>query len=56
MDKLKHLINQGGLKRGQICVVAMPSVRGPALPNNKELQLTLESNYVKQDRTCSKQV
>ena len=50
MDKLKHLINQGGLKRGELCIVAMPSVRSPSLPNNKDLQLTLEtSHHAKQD-------
>lgn len=57
MDKLKHLINQGGLKRGELCVIAMPSVRSPSPPNNKDLQLTLESiHHAKQDSPCSKQV
>lgn len=57
MDKLKHLINQGGLKRGELCIVAMPSVRSSPSSNNKDLQLTLESTYhAKQDSPCSKQV
>ena len=58
MDRLKHLINQGGLKRGQLCiVVAMPLVRSSPPTNNKDLQLTLESTYhVKQDSPFSKQI
>ena len=57
MDRLKHLINQGGLKRGQLCIVAMPIVRSSPPTNNKDPQLTLESTYhVKQDSPFSKQI
>lgn len=53
MDQLKHLINRGGLKRGELNVIAMSivmsSVRTTPLTKNKELQLTLESDHVKQD-------
>ena len=50
MDRLKHLINQGGLKRGQLCIVAMPLVRSSPPTNNKNLQLIMESKYhVEQD-------
>ncbi len=60
MDQLKHLINRGGLKRGELNVIAMPivmsSVRTTPLTKNKELQLTLESDHVKQDSPSHKQV
>ena len=45
VDRLKHLINQGGLKRGQLCIVAMSLVRSSPPTNNKDLQLIMESKY-----------
>lgn len=60
MDQLKHSINRGGLKRGELNVIAMPivmsSVRTTPLTKNKELQLTLESDHVKQNCPNHKQV
>lgn len=57
MDRLKHLINQGGFKRGQLCNVLMSSIKSSPPTNNKDLQLTLESTYhVKQDSPFSKQI
>lgn len=60
MGQLKHLINRGGLKRGELNVLAIPTVIPPirAIPltNNKELQLTLEINHVKQDSPSNKQI
>lgn len=53
MEILKHLIKQGGFKRGELCVIAMPSVRSSPVPNNKVLQLILETNHVKQDSPSS---
>lgn len=53
MKTLKHLIKEGGLKRGEICTVIAPSSKPIYSTNNKELQLTLENLYVKQDSTRS---
>ena len=49
MNQLKHLIKQGGLKRGELCVIAAPCVSASSISNNKVIQLTLENYHVKQD-------
>ena len=49
MNQLKHLIKQGGLKRGELCVIATPCVPAPSISNNKLIQLTLEDYHAKQD-------
>ena len=49
MNQLKHLIKQGGLKRGELCVIAAPCVSAPSISNNKVIQLIMENNYAKQD-------
>lgn len=50
---LKSLIKQGGLKRGELYVIAMPLVRTPSISNNKVIQLIMENNYAKQDSPSS---
>jgi hypothetical protein len=49
VNQLKHLIKQGGLKRGELCVIAAPCVPVPSISNNKVIQLTLEDYHAKQD-------
>lgn len=53
MKTLKHLIKDGGLKRGELSIMVVVPTKPIYSTNNKELQLTLENSYVKQDSTRS---